>query len=123
MYYNVSEMPGIVLLFVSTSAISSSFTILCTMQAIMPKYVSIQKLASYLQYKFIGYFVEKFDFHEICGDYYNIYENNKKIISNASWKNLNRTFFNRISKYNGGKQVTMVTGKNNIKNEKNIFHR
>ena len=35
----------------------------------------------------------------------------KKHISNASWEILNRSFFNRISKYNGGKQVTMVTEK------------
>ena len=36
------------------------------------------------------------------GDYYDIYENEKKIISNASWEILNRTFFNRILKFNGG---------------------
>ena len=36
-----------------------------------------------------------------CGGYYDIYEH-KKIISNALWEILNRTFFNRISKYNGG---------------------
>ena len=48
---------------------------------------------------------------KFCGDYYDIYENKRIFISNASWKILNRTFFNRISKYNGGKQVTMVTEK------------
>ena len=51
---------------------------------------------------FIYYFVENFDFHEICGDYYDISETKKNIISNASWQILNRSFFNRISKYNGG---------------------
>ena len=63
------------------------------------------------------------------GDYYNIYENKRIFISNASWEILNRTFFNRISKYNGGKQVTMVTGirisrmkrKLFIDNVKNMF--
>ena len=45
------------------------------------------------------------------GDYYDIYENKRYFNSNASWKILNRTFFNRISKYNGGQQVTMVTEK------------
>ena len=39
---------------------------------------------------------------KFCGDYYDIYENQKKIIGNASWEILNRTFSNRISKYNGG---------------------
>ena len=48
---------------------------------------------------------------KFCGDYYDIYENEKKHISNTSWEILNRSFFNRISKYNGGKQVTMVTEK------------
>ena len=41
-------------------------------------------------------------FMKFCGDYYDIYENNKIFISNASWEILNRTFFNRILKYNGG---------------------
>ena len=66
---------------------------------------------------------------KFCGDYYDIYENIRIIISNASWEILDRTFFNRISKYNGGKQVTMVTEKRIsgmkrtffIDNVKNIF--
>ena len=41
-------------------------------------------------------------FMKFCGDYYAIYENERFFISNASWEILNRTFFNRISKYNGG---------------------
>ena len=41
-------------------------------------------------------------FMKLCGDYYDIYENKRIFISNASWEILNRTFFNRISKYNGG---------------------
>ena len=41
-------------------------------------------------------------------------------ISNASWKILNRSFFNRISKYNGGKQVNMVT-ENRISRMKRTF--
>ena len=48
---------------------------------------------------------------KFCGDYYDIYENKIIFISDASWEILNRTFFNRISKYNGGKQVAMVTEK------------
>ena len=39
---------------------------------------------------------------KFCGDYYDIYENKRIFISNASWEILNRMFFNRISKYNGG---------------------
>ena len=35
-------------------------------------------------------------------DYYDIYENKKLFIGNASWEILDRMFFNRISKYNGG---------------------
>ena len=40
-------------------------------------------------------------FMKFCRDYYGIHENKKIFISNASWEILNRTFFNRISKYNG----------------------
>ena len=32
---------------------------------------------------------------KFCGDYYNIYENKRIFISNASWEILNRTFFTR----------------------------
>ena len=39
---------------------------------------------------------------KFCGDYYDIYESKRIVISIASWEILNRTFFNRISKYNGG---------------------
>ena len=41
-------------------------------------------------------------FMKFCGDNYDIYENKRIFIGNASWEILNRTFFNRISKYNGG---------------------
>ena len=41
-------------------------------------------------------------FMKFCGEYYDIYENKRIFISNASWEILDRTFFNRISKYNGG---------------------
>ena len=41
-------------------------------------------------------------FMKFCGDYYDIFENEIILISNASWEILKRTFFNRISKYNGG---------------------
>ena len=54
---------------------------------------------------------------KFCGDYYDIYEN--KII--ASWEILNRTFFNRISKYSGGKQVTMVTEKRISRMKRTFF--
>ena len=64
-----------------------------------------------------------------CGDHYHIYENKIIFNSKASWEILNGTFFNRILKYNGGKQVTMVTEKRIsrmkrtffIDNVKNIF--
>ena len=39
---------------------------------------------------------------KFCGDYYDIYQNKRIFINNASWEILNGTFFNRISKYNGG---------------------
>ena len=58
---------------------------------------------------------------KFCGDYYDIYENEKKIISNESWEMLDRTFFNRISEYNGGQQVTMVTEKRTSKMKKTFF--
>ena len=41
--------------------------------------------------------------------------------SNASWEILNRTFFNRIWKYNGGYQVTMVTEKRISRMKRTFF--
>ena len=41
-------------------------------------------------------------FMKFCRDYYDIHENKKKVISNASWDILDGMFFNRISMYNGG---------------------
>ena len=58
---------------------------------------------------------------KFCGDYYDIYENKIFVISNASWEILNRTFFNRISKYSGGKEVTMVTEKRISKMKRTFF--
>ena len=57
----------------------------------------------------------------ICGVYYDIYENKKIFVSNASWEVLNRTFFNTISKYNGGEQVTMVTEKRISRMQRTFF--
>ena len=45
----------------------------------------------------------------------------KKIISNASWDILNRTFFNRISKYSGALQVTMFTEKRISRMKRTFF--
>ena len=58
---------------------------------------------------------------KFCGDYYDIFENKRICISNASWEILNRTFFSRISKYSGGKQVTMVTEKRISRMERTFF--
>ena len=58
---------------------------------------------------------------KFCGDYYDIYENKIIVISNASWEILNRTFFSRISKYSGGKQVTMVTEKRISRMKRTFF--
>ena len=74
----------------------------------MPKSVSTQKLASHLQEicgqkpNLYAILWKTLTFMNFCGDYNDIYENEKKFITNASWEILNRTFFNRISKYNGG---------------------
>ena len=58
---------------------------------------------------------------KFCGDYNDIYENKRIFISNVSWEILNRTFFNRISKYNGGYQVTMVTKKGILRMKRTFF--
>ena len=58
---------------------------------------------------------------KFCRDYYDVYENEKNFISNTSWEILNRTFFNRISKYNGGKHVTMVTEKRISRMKRTFF--
>ena len=39
---------------------------------------------------------------KLCGDYLDIHENERIFVTNASWEILNRTFFSRISKHNGG---------------------
>ena len=66
MYYNVSEIPGQILLL------------------------------------FVSIFCDILTFMKFYGDNYDIYENKRICISNPPWEILNRTFFNRISKYNGG---------------------
>ena len=47
-------------------------------------------------------FWKNFTFMKFCGDYYDIHEKKIIFISNASWEILNRTFFSRLSRYNGG---------------------
>ena len=76
MYYNVSKVPGFILLFFQHFAISSSFTTSCTIQVIMsnlcqnlsvsrnwPLDALIKKYVD--KTKFMCYFVENFDFHQI----------------------------------------------------------
>ena len=58
---------------------------------------------------------------KFCGDHHDIYENKRILISNASWEILKRTFYNRISKYSGGKQVTMITQKRISKMKRTFF--
>ena len=58
---------------------------------------------------------------KFCGDYHDIYENKRIFISNASWEILNRMFFNRILKYNRGKQLTMVTEKRISRMKRTFF--
>ena len=43
-----------------------------------------------------------FTFMKFRGDIYDIHEKKIIFISNASWEILNRTFFSRLSRYNGG---------------------
>ena len=47
-------------------------------------------------------FWKKNIFMKFRGDYYDIHEKKIMFISNALWEILNRTFFSRISRYNGG---------------------
>ena len=51
---------------------------------------------------FYAIFLKIFTFMKFRGDYYDIHEKKIIFISNASWEILNRTFFSRISRYNGG---------------------
>ena len=60
-------------------------------------------------------------FMKFCGDYYDIYGNKRIFIGNAVWEILNRTFLNRISKYNGGYQVSMVTEKRLSRMKRTFF--
>ena len=74
----------------------------------VPKSVNIQKLASScINQEICGQKTNLYailwkilTFMEFCGDDYDIYENKRIFISNESWEILNRTFFNRMSKYN-----------------------
>ena len=77
----------------------------------MPKSVSIQKLypLTCINQEICGQklnlyaiFWKNFTFMKFRGDYYDIHENKIIFISNASWEILNRTFFSRVSRYNGG---------------------
>ena len=72
-------------------SISKNWPLICINQEICGQktnlYVILGKILTFLKF---------------CGDYYDIYENTRFFISNASWEFLNRTFFKRISKYNGG---------------------
>ena len=52
--------------------------------------------------KLYAIFMNFFTFMKFCGDYYDIHEKKIFFISNASWEILNRTFFSRLSRYNGG---------------------
>ena len=114
MYYKVSEVPGILLLFVSTFCVSTicQYPQISLLLALIKKYVDKNQI--------YGNLWKILTFMKFYGDNYDIYENKRCFISNASWETLNRTFFNRISKYNGGQQVTMVTEKR-ISRMKRIF--
>ena len=45
---------------------------------------------------------KNFTFMKFREDYYDILEKKRIFIGNGSWKILNRTFFSRLSRYNGG---------------------
>ena len=62
-----------------------------------------------------------FTFMKFRGDYYDIHEKKIIFISNASWEILNRTFFSRLSRYNGSQEVTMVTEKRISRMKRTFF--
>ena len=69
-----------------------------------------------------GYYVQSMPKSvSIQKDYYDIHEKKIICISNASWEILDRTFFSRISRYNGGEQVTMVTEKRISRMKRTFF--
>ena len=99
------------------SAISSSFTALvqyrplCKIYDKICPYPKISLLITCINQEICGHsrqlnlyaiLWKMMTFMTFCGDYYDIFENKRIFISNASWEILNRTFFNIISKYNGG---------------------
>ena len=47
-------------------------------------------------------FLKNFAFMKFRGDYYDIHENKIIFICNVSWEIINRAFFSRLSRYNGG---------------------
>ena len=62
-----------------------------------------------------------FTFMKFRGDNFDIHEKIIIVISNASWEILNRTFFSKIPRYNGGKEVTMVTEKRISRMKRTFF--
>ena len=124
MYYNVSEVPGIlktslrfnILRYLVLLQPYVQYRPLCPIYAKICQYSKISLLLAYSEiceqksylYAILWKIVTFMQFCVYCND---IYENEKNSTSNASWEILNRM----LASYHGYR-------KNNIKNEKNIFH-
>ena len=72
-------------------SVSKNYPLTCINQEICG-----QKLNLYAIFRKI------FTFMKFRGEYYDNHEKKYFFISNASWKILKRTFFSRISRFNGG---------------------
>ena len=72
-------------------SVSKNYPLTCINQEICG-----QKLNKY------AIFWKNFTFMKFRGDYYDIHKKKIIFIRNASWEILNRTFFSRLSRYNGG---------------------
>ena len=59
---------------------------------------------------------------KFCGDYYDIYENKRIFISNASWEILNRRFSTEFQSIMEVSKSPWLQ-KKEYQEEKNIFHR
>ena len=72
-------------------SVSKNYPLTCISQEICG-----QKLNLY------AIFWKNVTFMKFRGEYYDIHEKKIIFIGNASWEILNRTFFSRLSRYNGG---------------------
>ena len=104
-YHNVSEVPGILLLFLRYLVLLQPYVQYRPLRPIYAKIcqypeISINQEICGQKTNLYAILWKILTFMKFFGDNHDIYEIAKLFICNASWDILNRTFLNRIPKYN-----------------------